>query len=141
MDSPRPSAEWPLLNPMRSMPAVQFDRSIDPGMQPQGGGGGSGGDWPLKLVQVDSTNVKVTDGVWWFYFHVDISGQDVTAAELLSNIGGPVPTDDGNNSYRLVGKVTVASGLITVVNTAFGWSKSVVTCTADSTPHVWQGGA
>ncbi len=155
----------PILNPLRSMPATQFDRSIDEIVStPRGLGGGSfNGDWPLKLVKVDDENVKVTlgtisgftptnvdtnidvsgtDGTWSFYFHVTISGISVTAAELVAdNTGGAPPTDDGNNSYRLVGYATVASSIITNVNNGFGFSKSVVTCTADSTPHVWEGGA
>lgn len=152
-----------LINEQPSMAAEQFGRSIDqlPEAQPGTGGGGTGTQ-PLNLTKVDSTHIKVllgtisgfvptdvdtdidvsgTDGEWWFYLHATISGTSVTAVELLSNIGGPVPTDDGTNSYRLVGKVVVASGIITSVTNSFAWSQAVVTCTADTAPHVWMTGA
>jgi len=153
------------LNPKRSEPATYYDRSVD--TNPTGGSPGGGGttdtDWPLKLVKVDDTHVKVTlgtisgfvptdvdtdldvsgtDGTWVFYFHVTISGKSVTSAELVQDpSGGAVPTDDGNNSYRLVGRCVVDSGVIASVTNGFGWSQSVVTCTDDSTPHIWETGA
>jgi len=120
------------------------------------------GDWPLKLVAVDTENVKVllgtisgftptdvntnidvsgTDGTWAIYMHATISGTSVTAVEVLSDSGGSVPSDDGNNSYRLIGEVDVDTAVITAVRPAMAWSQSVVTCTADTTPHVWQTGA
>lgn len=151
---------------MTSEPAERFGRTIDriPAQQPSAGGGGStAGGWPLKLVAVDTANVKVmlgtisgfvptnvdtdidvsgTDGTWTFYLYATISGKTVTGVSLVSDpTGGVVPTDDGNNSYRLVGYVTVASSLIVTVKDSFAWSQSVVTCTADTAPHVWQTGA
>ena len=151
---------------MTSEPAERFGRTIDriPAQQPSAGGGGStAGDWPLKLVAVDTTNVKVllgtisgfvptdvdtdidvsgTDGTWTFYLHGTVSGTTTTGVELLwDDTGSAVPTDDGNNSYRLMGYVTVAGSVITKVKPSFAWSQSIVTCTADSTPHVWQTGA
>lgn len=155
-----------LINSFTSEPAERFGRTIDrvPAQQPSAGGGGSTtGDWPLKLVAVDTTNVKVllgtisgfvptdvdtdidvsgTDGTWTFYLHATIAGVSVTAVELIADdTGGAVPTDDGNNSYRLMGYVTVTASLITAVKDSFAWSQSVVTCVADTAPHVWQTGA
>lgn len=154
---------------MPSMPMEQFNRSIDPpGSQDAGGGGGgTTGDWPLKLVKVDDSNVKVllgtvsgftptniatnidvsgTDGTWTFYMHATTSGTAVTAVEVANDgaatgPGSGVPPDDGNNSYRLIGTVVVASGVITDVSPAMAWSQTVITCTADSTPHDWLTGA
>ncbi len=153
-----------MVNDMPSVPGEQFMRSIDPPEGTGGGGGAAPSGYipPLTLVQVDPTHIKVrlgtvsgfvptnvntsidvsgTNGVWWFYLHATIAAKSVTAVALLSNIGGPVPTDDGNNSYRLVGQVTVSGGVITLVDNAFGWSQSVVTCTDDTAPHIWETGA
>lgn len=60
MDTPRIPA---FVNPLRSEPAERFSRTIDqiPAAASGGGGGGSA-DWPLKLVRVDSTHLKVLFG-------------------------------------------------------------------------------
>src|ERR1043166_6563701 len=153
------------INPLRSEPAERFQRTIDkiPNSSGSSGGGGSfDGDWPLKLVAVDTGNGKVllgtvsgftptdietpidvsgTDATWAIYMHVTISGTSVTAAEVLSDNTGTVPTDDGTNSYRLIGEVDVSGAVITAVRPSMAWSQSVVTCTPDTAPHVWQTGA
>jgi len=141
------------INPMPPVPGEQFGRTIDqlPQAQPSGGGGFSG-DWPLKLVAVDTENVKVvfgtvngftpttintnidvsgTDATWAIYMRATLSGTSVTGAAVGSDNTGTVPTDDATNSYRLIGEVDVASSVITAVRPAMAWSQEVVVCTAD----------
>jgi hypothetical protein len=148
---------------MPSVPGEQFMRSIDP---PATGGGGAGvntsGDWPLKLVAVDTENVKVilgtvsgmtpsgintnidvsgTDGTWAIYMHVSISGTTPSGAEVLSDSAGTVPSDTSTDSYRLIGQVDVASSVITEVRPSMAWSQNVAICTADSPPYNWTTGS
>lgn len=155
----------PSINPMPSMPAEQFMRSIDPpagtGGAP-GGGGSFDGDWPLKLVAVDTENVKVllgtvngesptdintnidvsgTDATWAIYMHVSISGTTASGAEVLSDNTGTVPTDTATDSYRLIGEVDVSSSVITAVRPSMAWSQAVVVCTADTPPYYWVTGS
>jgi hypothetical protein len=133
-------------------------------------GGGAAGDWPLKLVQVDSENVKATlgtingfvptnvntnidmsgesDDTYYFFYHVTINAAGiVTAAELDYNTTG-APADTTYESYRLAGIVVVASAEVTSVTNSFGWSQSFSTCDRDAddpatTPgqYFWQTGA
>lgn len=162
---PPPPPQRPLQNILKPIPTDQFDRGIDSlKTSPYGGGGGSTtGDWPLKLVAADTTNIKVllgtvagftptgiatnidvsgTDGTWTIYMHATISSTSVTAAEVLTDdTGGAVPSDDGTNSYRLIGQVTVASSLITVLQPSMAWSMNVVICTASTPPYAWMTGA
>ena len=149
-----------LINPKRSVPGEQFMRSIDP--PATGGGPGGGGDWPLKLVAVDTENVKVlqgtvsgftptnintsidvsgTDGTWTIYMDATISGTSVTAVTVSSSSAGTVPSDSATHSYRLIGYVTVASSVITVVQPSMAWSQNVSICTADTPPFYWTTGA
>ncbi len=153
------------INPMPSVPGEQFMRSIDPPLPNGGGGGGGGsfdGDWPLKLVQVDTENVKVllgtvnggtptgintnidvsgTDATWAIYMHVSISGTTASSPEVLSDNTGAVPTDTATDSYRLIGYVTVASSVITDVQPSMAWSQNVSICTADTPPFYWTTGS
>ncbi len=155
------------LNPMRSEPATRFDRSVDinpPGGGP-GGGGNFDGDWPLKLVAVDTENVKVllgtvsgfyptdvntnidvsgTDGTWYFYMHVTISGTTASSPEVLSDTTGGMDAgdDDATNSYRPIGQVDVASGIIVgAPRPAMAWSQNIAICTAGTPPYNWTTGA
>jgi hypothetical protein len=153
------------INPMSSEPAERFGRTIDriPAQQPgAGGGGATTGDWPLKLVAVDTENVKVllgtvsgmtptgintsidvsgTDATWAIYMHVAISGTTPSGAEVLSDNTGTVPSDSATDSYRLIGEVDVASGVITEVRPAMAWSQNVAICTADTPPYNWTTGS
>lgn len=154
----------PSINPMPSMPGEQFMRSIDPpaGSGTGGGGGNTTGDWPLKLVAVDTENVKVllgtvsgmtptdintpidvsgTDATWAIYMHVSISGTTPSGAEVLSSNTGTVPSDSSTDSYRLIGEVDVASSVITAVRPSMAWSQNVTICTADTPPYNWTTGA
>lgn len=159
-----PDTGIPSLNPQRGTPYNYFDRSVDknpPGGGP-GGGGSFDGDWPLKLVAVDTENVKVllgtvngliptdvetnidvsgTDGTWYFYMHASVSGTSISSPEVLSNVGGPVPSDTSTDTYRLIGQVDVASSVITGVRPSMAWSQNVSICTADSPPYYWTTGA
>lgn len=161
------------INPMPSVPGEQFMRSIDPPAGDGGGPGGGGtvdGEWPLKLTQVDTENVKAllgtingfvptdvntnidmsgeVDGTYYFFYHVTIDAAgSVTAAALEYNNTG-VPTDSAYESYRLAGLVEVVSAELTSVTNSFGWSQSFSTCNRDSedpetTPgqYYWQTGA
>jgi hypothetical protein len=143
------------VNPMASVPAEQFGRSIDrfpPAPPGGGGGGGFDGEWPLKLVAVNTENVKVvfgtvngftptdvetnidvsgSDGTWAIYMQATISATSVTGAAVGSDSGGSVPSDDATNSYRLIGEVDVVSSVITAVRPAMAWSQEVVVCTAE----------
>lgn len=154
----------PPLNPQRGTPYNYFDRSVDknpPGGGP-GGGGSFDGDWPLKLVAVDTENVKVllgtvsgmtptgintsidvsgADGTWAIYMHVSISGTTPSGAEVLSSSAGTVPSDSATDSYRLIGEVDVASSVITEVRPSMAWSQNVAICTADTPPYNWTTGA
>jgi hypothetical protein len=144
------------------MPAVYYDRSVDSETPRQGGGGGTTGDWPLKLVQVDDTKVKVllgtvsgatpagintnidvsgVNGTWAIYMHVSISGTTASSPEVLSSSAGTVPSDTATDSYRLIGEVDVASSVITAVRPSMAWSQNVSVCTADSPPYYWTTGA
>lgn len=152
------------INPMESMPAEQMGRSIDPpaGDGPPAGGGSFSGDWPLKLVAVDTENVKVllgtvsgmtptgintsidvsgTNGTWAIYMHVSISGTTPSGAEVLSSSAGTVPSDSATDSYRLIGEVDVASSVITAVRPSMAWSQNVAICTADTPPYNWTTGS
>ena len=155
----------PSINPMPSVPGEQFMRSIDPpalGGAPGGGGGSTTGDWPFKLVAVDTENVKVllgtvsgetptgintsidvsgTDGTWAIYMHVSISGTTASSPEVLSSSAGTVPSDSATDSYRLIGEVDVASSVITAVRPSMAWSQNVSICTADTPPYYWTTGA
>lgn len=146
--------------------AEQYNRSIDrfPQAQSTPGGGGTitTGDWPLKLVAVDTENVKVllgtvsgmtptdintpidvsgTDATWAIYMHVSISGTTPSGAEVLSSNTGTVPSDSATDSYRLIGEVDVASSVITEVRPSMAWSQNVAICTADTPPYNWTTGA
>lgn len=162
---PPPPQQRPLENVLRPIPTDQFDRGIDQlKTSPYGGGGGgtTSGDWPLKLVAVDTENVKVllgtvsgftptgiatnidvsgSDGTWAIYMHASLSGTSVTAVEVSSDSGGSVPSDDSTNSYRLIGRVTVASSVITVTEPSMAWSQNLTICTADTPPYAWTTGA
>lgn len=154
----------PSINPMPAVPGEQFMRSIDPPPSGNGGGGGGSfdGDWPLKLVAVDTENVKVllgtvsgmtptdintsidvsgTDGTWAIYMHVSVSGTTPSGAEVLSSSAGTVPSDSATDSYRLIGEVDVASSVITAVRPSMAWSQNVTICTADTPPYNWTTGA
>lgn len=164
--TPRSPGQRPVTNILRPVPTDQFDRGIDLLKTAQSGGGGGGattGDWPLKLVAVDTENVKVllgtiqgftptnvatnidvsgTDGTWTIYMHATLSGTTVTAVEVLTdNTGGAVPSDDATNSYRLIGRVVVASSLITSVSPSMAWSMALTICTAGTPPYSWTTGA
>lgn len=153
------------INPLSSEPGERFGRSIDR-IPPSGGGSAGGGsfdgDWPLKLVRVDTENVKVllgtvsggvptdvetpldvsgSDGTWAIYMHVSISGTTASGPEVLSNSAGTVPTDTATDSYRLIGQVDVASSVITAVRPSMAWSQNVSICTADTPPYYWTTGA
>lgn len=150
------------VNPMASMPAEQFGRSIDklPDVSSPGGGGGGGVTPPLWLYAVDTENVKVTfgqvsgftptgvatnidvsgtDGTWNIYMDatVDAATGAVTAADVSSNTS-TVPSDSSTHSYRLIGTVIVSSSLIVTVNPSMAWSQTFVACTpGDSTTYYW----
>jgi hypothetical protein len=162
-----------IINPFRSEPAERFGRTIDriPAQQPSAGGGGSTtGDWPLKLTQVDTENVKALlgtisgfvptdvntdidmsgedDGEYYFYYHVTIDADGAVTAAALEYDSGGVPADSAYESYRLAGLVEVASAEVTSVTNSFGWSQSFSTCNRDpedpeTTPgqYYWQTGA
>ena len=159
-----PDSGIPYINPQRAAVYNYFDRSVD--RNPPGGNGGGGGsfdgDWPLKLVQVDTENVKVllgtvsggtptdintsidvsgTDGTWAIYMHVSISGTTASSPEVLSASSGVVPTDTATDSYRLIGEVDVASSVITAVRPSMAWSQNVAVCTADTPPYAWTTGS
>lgn len=146
------------------MAAAQFDRSTDDNKISGSGGGGSGSvNWPLKLVAVDTQNVKVllgtvagftptgvntnidvhgTNGTWTIYMHATLSGTSVSAVEVLTDSsGGAVPSDDATNSYRLIGEVDVAAGVITAVRPSMAWSQNLTVCTAGTPPYYWTTGA
>jgi hypothetical protein len=154
----------PLLNPQKGANYNYFDRSID--RNPNGGGSGGGGafdgDWPLKLVQVDTENVKVLLGTvsgftptgintsidvssssttWAIIMEATISGTSVTAVTLATDSSNTVPSDSATNSYRKVGEVDVVAGLITAVRPSMAWSQNVSICTADTPPYYWTTGA
>lgn len=154
----------PSINPMPAVPGEQFMRSIDPPPTGNGAGGGGNttGDWPLKLVGVDTENVKVllgtvnggvptsintnidvsgTDGTWAIYMHVSISGTTASSPEVLSDDTNTVPSDSSTDSYRLIGEVDVASSVITEVRPSMAWSQNVTVCTADTPPYNWTTGA
>lgn len=140
----------------------RFDRDIDAIDSPPGPGGGGSTQWPLQLVKVDASNVKVllgtvnggtptgintnidvsgTDGTWVIYMHVSISGTTASGPEVLSATSGPVPSDSSTDSYRLIGEVDVSSGAITAVRPSMAWSQNVTVCTADIPPFAWTTGA
>lgn len=149
------------------MPAEQQNRSVDSFPKQtgtaSGGGGTTTGDWPLKLVAVDTQNVLVklgtvagftptnvatnidvhgTNGAWTIYMHATLSGTSVTAVAVATdNTGGAVPSDDATNSYRLIGSVTVAGSVITVVQPSMAWSMNLTVCTAGTPPYSWATGA
>jgi hypothetical protein len=147
------------------MPSEQFGRSIDklpPDSGGSGGGGSFDGDWPLKLVAVDTENVKVllgtvsgftptdietdldvsgTDGTWAIYMEASISGTSVTGASVDGASSGVVPTDDSTTSYRLIGQVDVSGGVITAVRPSMAWSMNLTVCTAGTPPYAWTTGA
>lgn len=144
----------PLLNGMRSMPAVFFDRSIDriPDVTGSGGGGGTPFIPPLWLSKVDDSNVIVsaatvggfvptgiatnidvsgTDGTWYIFIDASINpAGDVTAADIDSNTSG-VTTDSSSHAYLLIGTATVASSIITAVSPTLAWSQDFAACGRD----------
>lgn len=149
---------------MEVMPAQQFDRSTDSlmGRITSTGGGDTTGDWPLKLVKVDTTNVKVrlgtvsgftptgietnidvsgSDGTWAIIMEATISGTSVTAVTLATDSSNTVPSDTSTHSYRKVGEVDVASSIITAVRPSMAWSQNVAICTADTPPYNWTTGS
>lgn len=155
-----------VVNPSRSMPAFQFDRSVDLLEGPQSSGGG-GFIPPMWLIKVDASNVKVTNGTvngitptgivtnidvsgtdstWAIYLHATLGADGIpTAVEVLSDDTGAVPADDEDNSYILIGNVTVAASAITSVDPTLAWSQTFVTCGRDpddpaTTPgtYYWQ---
>jgi hypothetical protein len=142
------------INPMPSVPGERFMRSIDPPATGGGPGGGGGSfNWPLKLVAVDSENVKVVYGTvngadpTNIETNIDVSGTDATWAIYLRAILNPdgsivvtdvtsdntntVPADDDSNAYIRVGAVTVAASEITTVLPSLAWSQTFVTCGRD----------
>lgn len=154
----------PRINPQRSPAYNYYDRSVDnnPPATGSGGGGAFDGDWPLKLVAVDTENVKVllgtvsgftptgintsidvsgTDGTWAIFMDASISGTSVTAVAVDSDATGTVPSDSATNSYRLIGEVDVASSVITAIRPSMAWSQNVSICTADTPPYYWTTGA
>ncbi len=153
----------PSVNPMPWVPGEQYMRTIDP---PLGSGSTAAavfdGNWPLKLVKVDDSNVKVllgtvnggtpttintnidvsgSDGTWAIYMHVSISGTTASGPEVLTDSGGTVPSDSSTDSYRLIGEVDVAASIITAVRPSMAWSQNIAVCTADTPPYAWTTGA
>ena len=153
------------INPLSSEPGERFGRTIDkipPSPPGGGGGGGFDDDWPLKLVKVDDSNVKVllgtvsgatptdvetnidvsgSDGTWAIYMHVSISGTTASSPEVLTSSAGTVPSDTATDSYRLIGEVDVASSIITAVRPSMAWSQNVSICAADTPPYYWTTGS
>lgn len=157
------------LTPRSTMPLEQYGRSIDQYPRPAGQGAGGGanttGDWPFKLVAVDTENVKVllgtvngiapsgintsidvsgTDGTWNIYLDatVDASTGAVTAVAVSSNTT-TVPSDTSTHSYRLVGQVTVAAAVISGdPRPAMAWSQNFTACTpGTAASYHWTTGA
>jgi len=148
------------INPMPTMPAEQFGRSIDPPIGSGGGGGGGGSEFipPCYLVGVDDENVKVTtatvngivptginanidvsgtDGTWAIYLHATLGADGIpTAVEVLSDDTGVVPPDDADNAYLLIGMVTVATSVISVIEPTLAWSQTFSTCGRDSSDPI-----
>lgn len=144
----------PLLNGMRSMPAVFFDRSIDriPDVTGSGGGGGTPFIPPLWLSKVDDSNVIVsagtvgglvptgvatnldvsgTDGTWNIFITAGLNAAgDVTGASINGNTT-TVPADDSSTAYYLIGNVVVASSIITSVSPTLAWSQEFAACGRD----------
>ena len=118
-----------------------------------GSGGGTVGDWPFKLVAVDTENVKVlfgqvnsitptdvnvsidvsgTDGTWAIYLELSLDTDgSVTSSSVLDDDTGSVPSDTYDFAYKLIGEVDVASSLITDVRPSLAWSQTFVTCGRD----------
>jgi hypothetical protein len=143
---------------MEVMPAQQFDRSTDNLMgrlTSVAGGDSSGvvGDWPLKLVAVDTENVKVllgtvngiiptdvntpldisgADDTWYIYLHASLGADGIPTAVAVESLdGGPVPPDDDDNAYLLIGLAVVASAVITSVSPSLAWPQTFVACGRD----------
>jgi hypothetical protein len=129
-----------------------FDRSIDELRSDPAGGGGAVGDWPFKLVAVDTTNVKVlfgtvngitptgvntnidisVDATWTIYLHATLGADGIpTAVEVLSAADTPVPSDDWDDAYILIGEADVSSSVITAVRPSLAWSQTFVACGRD----------
>ncbi len=141
------------INPMPSMPAEQFGRSIDP---PATGGGPGGAPttatWPMQLVQVDDENVKVllatvngltpgdiatpidvsgTNGTWYIYLAAVLNDDgSIDTVDVMSGTSA-IPSDDSGTAYIQIGQVTVVSSVITEVSPTLAWSQTFITCGRD----------
>lgn len=161
--------------PYPSMPSYQFDRSVDADPPSGSGGGVGGTIPPLWLTRKDSTHLSITfgqvngitpsggwagggddvgvdvdvsgysNGTYNIYVHCTLGSDGIpTAVEVLANTSA-VPPNTSSDSYRLNGRATIASGVITVVNPSMAWSQEFVTCGRDpsdpsTTPgtYFWQ---
>lgn len=150
------------INPMASMPAEQYDRSIDPPSTPTGSGGGAPFMPPLWLYAQDSTHLQVkfgqvngitpsggwagggndvgvnvdisgyAYGTYNVYVHCTLAATGLPSAVEVLANTSAVPADDSNNSYRLIGTAVVASGVAGTISPSMAWSQEFVTCGRDS---------
>ncbi len=147
-----------MINEMRSMPAEQFGRSIDP---PEGSGDGGGGAAvsvtitpPMWLEAVDTENVKVksatvnglvpsgiaanidvsgTDGTWYIFLDATLADSGIpSSVAVSSNTTGVTTPDTSTHAYLQIGRVTVASSVITAVTPTLAWSQTFVACGRDT---------
>jgi len=155
------------INPMASMPAEQFGRSIDPPTGTSSTGGGGAFTPPMWLKKSSSTEILVTDATvnginptniatpidisgtdstWSIYLHATLGSDGVPiAVEVLTDDTNSIPSDDSGNSYMRIGSAVVSSSTVSSVSPTLAWSQTFVTCGRDpddpeTTPgtYYWQ---
>ena len=151
------------INPMASMPAEQFGRSIDPPMADGGPGGGAPFLPPLWLIAADGTHLKVmfgqvnlitpsggwagggndvgvnvdisgySDGTYNVYLNATLGADGVPTAVEVDANTSAVPANSTYQSCNLIGIAEIAGGAIVSVTTNLAWAQTFVTCGRDAT--------
>lgn len=157
---------WPLdnqviksrteINPMRSMPAEQFGRSVD--KWPPSGQGGAGVTSityypPFWLTSTGTSTAQVTAGTvngviatstntnfnttgtntWLFYLAASLTTTGTVTTAVVSTTTATIPSDTSTNAYTTIGTVVTSSDVITAVNPMLAWSQTFVACTPQDT--------
>ena len=141
--------------------STQFGRSIDslaslPAPPARGGGGGASLLLPFKIrdispdeetptikvvfgtvMDVTPSNVETDlepgdDAINTIYLEVTINAAGQVTAAAVTVSTGPLPTNDTYAAYILIGYVTVAAGVITLINQSLYFSQGFKACDRDT---------
>lgn len=142
--------------PTWTMPGEFYGRSIDKREQPAVASTSASITPPLWLTRVNDTNVIVSagtvngvsatntatnisissDATWNIYMDATIASSGIPSAAAVTASTSAIPSDTSTHSYRRIGTVVRASGVITTVTPVMAWSQEFVACgrnTADPT--------